>query len=101
MVRSVRFLAAALAVGAAALGATEASARGGFGGFHGGGFHGGGFGGGGRGFGGFGHHHHGGWGRQFGWGPRFVGVVPAYYGACTVRRFINEDGDMVVRKMCD
>jgi hypothetical protein len=90
MVRSVRFLAAALAVGAAALGATEASARGGFGG---------GFGG--RGFGGFGHHHHGGWGGRFGWGPRFVGVVPAYYGACYVKRFINEDGDMVVRRICN
>ncbi|WP_336487089.1 hypothetical protein [Methylobacterium nigriterrae] len=91
MIRSVRVMAALVAVGVAALGATEASARGGFGGGHGG--FGGGFG---RGFG-----HHGGWGRHYGWGPRFVGVVPAYYGTCYVKRFINEDGDLVVRKICE
>ncbi|GJE34172.1 hypothetical protein LDDCCGHA_4379 [Methylobacterium oxalidis] len=97
MARSVRVLAAALVVGVAALGATEASARGfgggGFGGRGGFGHHGG--------FGGFGHHHHGGFGRHWGWGTRVVGFVPAYVGACYVKRFIDEDGDMVVRKICN
>ena len=97
MARSVRMMAAAFVLGAAVLGATEASARGGFGGGfggHGGGFgHHGGFGG------GFGHH--GGFGHRFGWGPRVVGFVPAYIGACYVKRFIDEDGDMVVRKICN
>ena len=61
---------------------TEASARGGFGGFHGGGFHGGGFHGGGF-HGGF---HHGGFGfRRFGWGVGLglglgYGLGYPYYG---------------------
>ncbi|MDR7036668.1 hypothetical protein J2X36_001409 [Methylobacterium sp. BE186] len=91
MVRSIRVLAAALVIGVAAFGAGEASARG-FGGGRGFGPHGG--------FGGFGHHH-GGFGHRWGWRTRVVGFVPAYVGACYVKRFIDEDGDMVVRKICD
>ncbi|AWN39618.1 hypothetical protein [Methylobacterium durans] len=78
-------LTAALALAAAALGASEASARG--------------FGRGGFGHGGFGHHH--GFGRGFGWGPRYVAIVPAYVRTCRVTRFIDADGDLVVRKICD
>ncbi|WP_336489140.1 hypothetical protein [Methylobacterium nigriterrae] len=91
MSRTLRILVAAAALGAAGLCASEASAKGGFGG----------------GFGGFGHHHHHGhwghgpWGRGFGWGgPRLVGFVSAYYGACRVRRYIDEDGDLIVRRAC-
>jgi len=82
---------AALALGLAAFSASEASARG-FGG---------------RGFGGFGHHHgfhhhhHHGFGHRFGWGPRYVAVVPAYVGTCRVKRYVDEDGDLLVRRICD
>ncbi|WP_292609965.1 hypothetical protein [Nitrobacter sp. 62-13] len=69
-------LLAALALGLVA--PTAASARGGFGGFHGGGFHGGGFHGGFHG-GGFGHH--GFYGRGLGWGLGLGFAAPyAYYG---------------------
>ncbi|MER2266578.1 hypothetical protein [Methylobacterium oxalidis] len=87
MTRTLRTLVAALALGGAAIAATPASA----GGFH---HH-------------HGHHHHGHWGhghfghRHWGWGgPRLVGFVPSYYGACRVKRFIDEDGDLVVRRRC-
>ncbi|GEP06268.1 sulfur globule protein precursor [Methylobacterium oxalidis] len=87
MAHTLRTLAAALVLGGAALAAAPASA----GGFH---HH-------------HGHHHHGHWGhghfghRHWGWGgPRLVGFMPAYYGACRVKRFIDEDGDLVVRRRC-
>lgn len=93
MARSIRLMTAALALGVAALGATEASARGGFGGGHGGG-HGGGRGGFGGGF-----RHHGGFHHHRGWGPRFIGY--GGFSSCYVKRFIDEDGDVIVRKICD
>ncbi|WFU14015.1 sulfur globule protein precursor [Bradyrhizobium sp. CB3481] len=60
--------AAAVALGAAALAPTSASA---FHGWHHGGWHGG------------WHHHHG-----WGWGPRVLVGGPAYYGGCYVRRLV-------------
>jgi hypothetical protein len=63
-----------------------------FGGFHGGGFHGGGFHGGGWG-------HHGPWGfghRGWGWaGYRGYG---GYYGGCVLKRYYDEDGEVVVSR---
>lgn len=43
---------------------------------------------------GHGHWGHHGWG--FGW-PWFAG---GYYGGCYLKRFVDEDGDIVVRKVC-
>ena len=75
MLRKLSLIAAAtVALGAAALAPTAASAHW-HGGWHGGGWHGGGW--------------HGGWHRPF-YGPRFVGG-PAYgygYGGCYVRRVV-------------
>ena len=98
---SLRTAFTALALGVAALGAatltaSEASAKG----FHGGGgwgFH-----------GGWGHHG-GGWGKHHGfhggYGLRRIGFyAPVVYGGygygCTVRKFLTEDGDVIIKKRC-
>ncbi len=93
---SLRSAFTALALGVAALGAatltsSEASAKG----FHGGG--------------GWGHHG-GGWGKHGGhfhggYGFRRVGFyAPVVYGGygygCTVRKFLTEDGDVIIKKRC-
>ncbi len=80
------------ALGAATLTASEASAKG----FHGGGgwgHHGGGWG---HGHGG---HFHGGYGfRRVGF---YAPVVYGGYGyGCRVRKFITEDGDVIIKKRC-
>ncbi|WP_315739457.1 MULTISPECIES: sulfur globule protein precursor [unclassified Bradyrhizobium] len=76
MLRKLSLIAAAaVALGAAALAPTAASAHW-HGGWHGGGWHGGGW--------------HGGWHRPF-YGPRFFVGGPAYsygYGGCYVRRVV-------------
>jgi hypothetical protein len=77
------------ALGASTLAPSEASAKG----FHGGGFHGG----------GWKHHGHFHGGFHGGWGVRRVGFyAPVVYGGygCTVRKFIDEDGDVIIRKRC-
>jgi hypothetical protein len=117
---SLRTAFTALALGVAALGAatltaSEASAKG----FHGGGWghHGGGgwgkhhgfHGGGGWGFHGGWGHHGGGWGKHHGfhggYGLRRIGFyAPVVYGGygygCTVRKFLTEDGDVIIKKRC-
>ena len=97
---SLRSAFTALALSVAALGAStltpsEAQAKG----FHGGGWghHGG----------GWGHHggpFHGGYGLG-GYGLRRVGFyAPVVYGGygygCTVRKFLTEDGDVIIKKRC-
>ena len=98
---SLRSAFTALALSVAALGAStltpsEAQAKG----FHGGGgwgHHGG----------GWGHHggpFHGGYGLG-GYGLRRVGFyAPVVYGGygygCTVRKFLTEDGDVIIKKRC-
>jgi hypothetical protein len=76
-------------IGAAALAPAPALAWGGHGG------HGGGHGGHG---GGFGHGGH--WGHGGGFGYRRIGFYGVGYGGCVVRRFITEDGELIVRRRC-
>jgi hypothetical protein len=56
--------------------------------------------GGGHGFGwghGFGH----GFGHRHGWGGPVFGVYGGdYFADCSIRRYVNEDGDVIVRKVC-
>lgn len=63
------------------------------------------------GHGGFGHHGHGGhwghgrwgdgrWGHRHGRAGFYAAAYPAYYGGCVVRRFIDADGDLIVRRRC-
>lgn len=82
----------AVALAATLFGASEASA---FGGPHMGiGF---GFG---HGWGhGWGWGHGGGWGYGHGWGPGF-GYGGGYGGDCFLKRFVTDDGDIVVRRVC-
>ena len=85
-------LALSAALGGTMLAPATASAKGWHGGFkhHGGHW-------------GHGHWGHGHWGYG-GWGYRRVGFYaagyPADYGGCVVRRFIDVDGDLVVRRRC-
>ncbi|MCW2286788.1 hypothetical protein M2323_004570 [Rhodoblastus acidophilus] len=53
------------------------------------------------GHGGWGHHggwHHGGWGHRWGYGPRFV--YGGVYGGCFLKRYVNDWGEIVVRRVC-
>ena len=85
-----------LALAATALGSSSQASAGGFGGSH-------------MGFGiGFGHGYgHGfgwrpgyGWGHGYGWGPGF-GYGGDYGDECFIKRFVTDDGDIVVRRVCD
>jgi hypothetical protein len=85
-------IAATLAVGAftaTSIATTTSAQAHGFGIHFGGGF--------GHGFG-WGHH----WGHRFGWGGPYFGGYGGddYEGGCVIRRFVDEDGDVVVRKVC-
>ena len=98
---SLRSALTALTLGVAVLGSAtlvsgDASAKG-MGGMHGGGkFHGGGFHGGGKFHGGFGRWHG---GLRVGlYAPAYVGV--SYVGGCVVRQVIDEDGDILLRRIC-
>ena len=58
----------------------------------GGGGHGGGHGG------GWGHGH--GWGHGYGWGYGIGGYAPAYVSNCYPKRYVGEDGEVIVRQVC-
>ena len=99
---TLRTTALALALAASAVGVNQASAMP-LGGPH---FPHGGFGHGPFGHHGFGHGPfgpvgfgwgHPGWGRGPGWG---WGGRPIVYGGCFVKRFVDDDGDLVVRRVC-
>ena len=50
--------------------------------------------------GGWGHHGGGwGWGRGYGWGFRYIGY-PGYYGGCYLKRYVDYDGEIIVRRVC-
>ncbi|GJD71294.1 hypothetical protein MMMDOFMJ_4249 [Methylobacterium gnaphalii] len=88
MTRTSRLLAAVAILGAAALGAGDASAKG-FGHGHGHGH--------------FGHGHWGGHGHGHGhWGGGWGGLAyaPVYFGGCTLRRYVDVYGALVVRRVC-
>ena len=82
-------LALSAALGGTMLAPATASAKGWHGGFkhHGGHW-------------GHGHWGHGRWGHRHGRVGFYAAAYPAYYGGCVVRRFVNVDGDLVVRRRC-
>ena len=39
-------------------------------------------------------------GPRFGWGVSGLGYGHPYYGGCVLKRFVDTDGDIVVRRVC-
>jgi hypothetical protein len=83
---SMKATALGVAVAMAAVTAVSVEPAAAFGGFPGGGFH-----------GGWGHHGWG-WGHHgWGWGGGYYGE---YAGGCYFKRYVDEDGEVVTRRVC-